>query len=219
MPLLAINTASSNTAIALINSLENPKILDQDTWQSDKNEAESLLPKINEMLKKHDLHFDQLDEILAISGPGSFTGLRVGVTVANTISYLNKSKLYAVNTFEYWWTAYEKDFNVENSALLIFAGRRGVYVSLSPNNTDENSVKIINIDELEEYLSSNNIKFIFGDITEEQKSTIKNVTFNKINTTFAEVCAQCKDLKSTPIIMPLYVKNPDITPSKKSLYN
>ncbi len=219
MPILAINTASSITAIALLDKDKN--ILGQETWQSQKNEAEMLLPEIDEMLKKNMLDFDDLDSVLVVSGPGSFTGLRVGVTVANTIAYLNKANLYAVNTFEYWWNQlHHKNLqDIKYTALLIFAGSRGVYVSLSPDQTDEKTVSLINIDELENFLKEHSIIKIFGDITEYQKEQL-SAEFFETEYSFSENCAKilATNLTATPIVKPLYVKAPDITLSKKTLF-
>ena len=114
---LGINTASSLTSIAL---LQNGKLMGENSWQSSNDEAEKLMPAIAELCKD----LTAIDQVIVISGPGSFTGLRVGVTVANTIAYLNKCELYAVDTFDYWWA---KD--VPAKELLIFAGSKGVYVN------------------------------------------------------------------------------------------
>lgn len=49
-----------------------------------------VLPLIEKLLKERKLSLKNIDEITVISGPGSFTGLRVGVAVANTLGYLLK---------------------------------------------------------------------------------------------------------------------------------
>ncbi|MEK7127054.1 MAG: tRNA (adenosine(37)-N6)-threonylcarbamoyltransferase complex dimerization subunit type 1 TsaB, partial [Patescibacteria group bacterium] len=99
MLILAINTASSKTAIAL---LENMEIIAEDSWDAENREAEKLMPAIHNLLKKKNKNYTDIDEIYAIKGPGSFTGLRVGVTVANTLAYLLNCKLFGISTFEYW---------------------------------------------------------------------------------------------------------------------
>ncbi|MEK7547441.1 MAG: tRNA (adenosine(37)-N6)-threonylcarbamoyltransferase complex dimerization subunit type 1 TsaB, partial [Patescibacteria group bacterium] len=99
MLILAINTASSKTAIAL---LENMEIIAEDSWDAENREAEKLMPAIHELLKKKNKNYTDIDEIYAIKGPGSFTGLRVGVTVANTLAYLLNCQLFGISTFEYW---------------------------------------------------------------------------------------------------------------------
>jgi tRNA threonylcarbamoyladenosine biosynthesis protein TsaB len=50
--------------------------------------SQKLLPFINETLKKEKTSINQITEIEVNSGPGSFTGLRVGVSVANALGWV-----------------------------------------------------------------------------------------------------------------------------------
>lgn len=52
--------------------------------------SQILLPLIAKILKKHNLHLQDLTAIEANLGPGSFTGLRVGAAVANTLGWALK---------------------------------------------------------------------------------------------------------------------------------
>lgn len=49
--------------------------------------AQVVLPLIDELLKKHHLKLSQLEKIEVNSGPGSFTGIRVGLSVANALRF------------------------------------------------------------------------------------------------------------------------------------
>ena len=53
---------------------------------SKKTRSSNLLPLILKLLKKHDLGLSEIKKIRVNRGPGSFTGIRVGVSVANTIA-------------------------------------------------------------------------------------------------------------------------------------
>ncbi len=189
---LGINTASSSTSIAL---LKNGALLGENSWQSHNDEAEKLMPAIAELCED----LTAIDQVIVISGPGSFTGLRVGVTVANTIAYLNKCELYAVDTFDYWWA---KEIPGEN--LLIFAGSKGVYVNKDGKTelTPLNEVKVEGP--------------IFGDITEEQKKEI-GAEFIQTEETFGQTLEKlAKNLKEpVKLVKPNYIKNPEITKPKK----
>jgi tRNA threonylcarbamoyladenosine biosynthesis protein TsaB len=63
--------------------------LDDKRFESDSREDKSqkLLPFINEMLKNQGIKIEDITEIEVNTGPGSFTGLRVGATVANTLGW------------------------------------------------------------------------------------------------------------------------------------
>lgn len=59
----------------------------------DQRRAQVVLPLVELLLEKHNLTLTDLTEIEVTDGPGSFTGLRVGVTIANTLAYLLKIPL------------------------------------------------------------------------------------------------------------------------------
>ncbi|MBI4096409.1 MAG: tRNA (adenosine(37)-N6)-threonylcarbamoyltransferase complex dimerization subunit type 1 TsaB [Candidatus Levybacteria bacterium] len=60
------------------------------TKQINFNKAQIILPMIDEILKKHSLKLKDLSEIRVNAGPGSFTGLRVGISIANALSFVLK---------------------------------------------------------------------------------------------------------------------------------
>ena len=70
--------------------------LDEKTyeWESGHDLAEKLLEFINKKLKENDKTWQDLTEITFMSGPGSFTGLRIGATVVNTLAHELNIPLY-----------------------------------------------------------------------------------------------------------------------------
>jgi tRNA threonylcarbamoyladenosine biosynthesis protein TsaB len=64
----------------------------------DRKKAQVVLPLLQELLHEHKLSLEEITAIEVNPGPGSFTGLRVGVTIANTLATLlhvpiNKKKI------------------------------------------------------------------------------------------------------------------------------
>jgi len=57
------------------------------TWLAHRQLSVTLLGVIRDELKKQDATFDDIGSVLVFRGPGSFTGLRIGITVANTIAH------------------------------------------------------------------------------------------------------------------------------------
>lgn len=215
---LAINTASSETQIALLN--QGHELIAEQKWLSQNNEAEKLMPEINQLCQDQGVELKKIKEVLVIRGPGSFTGLRVGVTVANTIRFLNQSKLFAIDTFEYLWQKAPSE--EENLALLVFAGSGGVYFS---SRDQKGTPEIINIDQLAGYLKKSKVKKVFGDISDEQKSKLgSDLEYIETKTSFGQTMSiylkkNQKKLEHQEIINPRYIKSPGITPSKKNLLN
>ncbi|HET9412095.1 MAG TPA: hypothetical protein VFO38_04565 [Candidatus Saccharimonadales bacterium] len=57
------------------------------TWQADRQLANDLLAKIHEQLLVQKADWPDVTGVVVFEGPGSFTGLRIGLTVANSIAY------------------------------------------------------------------------------------------------------------------------------------
>lgn len=81
---LTIKTDNPKAEIGLF---AGDKKLAYKVWQADRQLAETLHPKLDELLKANKLNWQELEDIIVFEGPGSFTGLRIGITVANALAY------------------------------------------------------------------------------------------------------------------------------------
>ncbi len=81
---LLIDTSSEKNWVAIHNGT---KIIQEISWNAYKNQSRDLLPKIDLLLKKNKLTPQNLKGIGVFRGPGSYTGLRVGISVANTLAW------------------------------------------------------------------------------------------------------------------------------------
>ncbi|MBI4975285.1 tRNA (adenosine(37)-N6)-threonylcarbamoyltransferase complex dimerization subunit type 1 TsaB [Candidatus Peregrinibacteria bacterium] len=212
---LGINTASSTTSIALFDCEKNKlKLLKEQSWLSKNDEADRLMPEIYKLLGKKHFRFPDIKKIIAVKGPGSFTGLRVGITVANTMAYLNKCDLFEINSFELWWKGFSRSGKKRDAALLIYSGIKGVYASLFASVTAKN--EMIPIDDLDKFLKKHKIKIVFGDIHKDQKKIIKSAKFFNIKKTFGEIIEKFSldEITKVTLINPMYIKSPQITPKQ-----
>lgn len=80
--ILLINTSSPICRISFIDSDWNKSY----EWQADRTLAKKLLGFLNEKLGDNNKTWSDISAIGAFEGPGSFTGLRIGLTVVNTIA-------------------------------------------------------------------------------------------------------------------------------------
>lgn len=85
MKKLHIDTSSNERVLISLITEEDKKDLVRET-PSRKNQLVLLL--IQELLQEQKIDFSDITEISVIVGPGSFTGVRVGVTIANTLGTL-----------------------------------------------------------------------------------------------------------------------------------
>lgn len=75
----------------------------------DRDLSKEALFEITEMIKNEGLTPENIDEIICVRGPGSFTGLRVGVTIAKTMAYFLNKPLYSVSSLDVMATSVESD--------------------------------------------------------------------------------------------------------------
>ncbi len=95
MTSLFLDTSSSYLNVAIIK--------DKDVLKSiylflEKDMSKYALLKIKEIIEELGLTADNIDEIIVVNGPGSYTGLRVGVTIAKTYAWGLNKKLIAVSS-------------------------------------------------------------------------------------------------------------------------
>lgn len=83
MTLLAIDTSEQACSVALV---ENSHVLDSRSEIIGRGHAERLLPLIAERLAAHGLSYGDLTRIAVTTGPGTFTGLRIGLSVARGLA-------------------------------------------------------------------------------------------------------------------------------------
>lgn len=81
---LALRTDSPQAELYLYDGEER---IAHELWQADRRLALELLAHLEGFLSAAGKSFDDIDGLLVYRGPGSFTGLRIGITVMNTISY------------------------------------------------------------------------------------------------------------------------------------
>lgn len=85
--ILYIDTSDSVvTKIAIIRDQERKEYLEK----TDQKKSQNLLPLIEMSFRKEKLELKDLTEIQVDTGPGSFTGIRVGIAIANTLGWILK---------------------------------------------------------------------------------------------------------------------------------
>lgn len=80
-----------------------------------------LLPAIDEVLAEGGLKINQIQNIACVVGPGSFTGIRLGVTTCNGLAFATGANRIAINTFE------SIAYNITNHILVGIDCRHGNY--------------------------------------------------------------------------------------------
>lgn len=96
MKTLFIDTHSERLDIAVI---DDDKVFNK-VLMANKSHSEIAIPTLQEVLNSAKLELKDIDEIIVVNGPGSFTGVRIGVTIAKTIAYSLNIKIKTVTSLE-----------------------------------------------------------------------------------------------------------------------
>lgn len=127
---LFIDTSASDVSIA---ALKEDKVLSEINKNIPNKHSIYVVPFIDEVLKNAALTPDMVEKIYVVTGPGSFTGVRIGVTIAKTYAYLKKIPLTAVSSLK--MLALSKEG--ETILSLIDAKHNHYYLGLYDKNKEE----------------------------------------------------------------------------------
>lgn len=80
--ILLLDTSTPECKLTLIDG----EAIHENSWQADRQLAKGLLAYLHDQLEAHGKDFRDITGIGVLAGPGSFTGLRIGLTVLNTLA-------------------------------------------------------------------------------------------------------------------------------------
>jgi tRNA threonylcarbamoyladenosine biosynthesis protein TsaB len=131
--ILHINTALDQASVSLAHQQE---VIAEQQNNSQKEHASFLQVAIGEMMQKQGISLKSLSALAVINGPGSYTGLRVGMSGAKGICFALSLPLITVNTLE-WMAAACKGEDADLFCPMIDARRMEVFTALYDQNQIE----------------------------------------------------------------------------------
>ena len=172
MNILAIDTTTDKITLGL-------KARDEEFFyvgeSGSKRHNETLLTQIDFILDKAGINVRELDVVGVVCGPGSFTGIRIGVATANAISMATKCKTVEITSLEQSFDGTDKivllDCGHNNYYAAIFEQGKVSYTEISVEQIADQTLKI-------EYLTESNPQKILkkciekaekGDFVEQSK--------------------------------------------------
>lgn len=176
--ILNIETATKNCSVAV--AKDGKTVVCREVAEQGYSHAEKLHVFIEAVLHTSQLQFKDLSAIAVSQGPGSYTGLRIGVSAAKGLCYALKIPLIAVDTLE----ILASKANIESGLIIpmIDARRMEVYSAIfDPEHykVRETQAEIISS---ESYAELSKPVYIVGDCSEKCKSVLTDPKFEFIDT-------------------------------------
>lgn len=97
MKILAVEAAANVCSVALC---EDARLLGDIIVNNKKTHSQVLMPMLEELLLQCGVEFEEVDALAVSVGPGSFTGLRIGVSSVKGLAYAKNKPVYGVSTLE-----------------------------------------------------------------------------------------------------------------------
>lgn len=186
---------------------------------------------VDKLIKDNNLKISDIDGISVSMGPGSYTGLRAGVSLAKGLCFGGQKKLLAVGTLDVlvWQAIKEIDTSDYKYIIPVLDARRmEVYTSIftpEGNQVTPTEAHILTEDSFKQQLSEGKVLFI-GDAADKTSTIINSPNADFIQTnpkassmlkpTIKEVKA--KNFRDIAYFEPLYLKEFVATVSKKKLF-
>lgn len=220
--ILNIETATKNCSVSIAKN--GATIALKELNDGDYSHAEKLHEFINEVLVASNITSSDLTAVAVSKGPGSYTGLRIGVSAAKGLCFALDVPLISIHTLKAMATSISIEDGVKIP--LLDARRMEVYAAVfDKNNSFKKDVfaEIITENSFESYLNEGPVYF-YGDGSEKCKEILEHKNAHFIDAKFPSAKDMSKlsyekykknDIEDVAYFEPFYLKDFVIIPSKK----
>jgi len=220
--ILNIETSTKNCSVSI--SKDGKRLAIKELNNGNYSHAEVLHPFINAVLEEAKIKISELHAVSVSKGPGSYTGLRIGVSAAKGLCFAQNIPLISIETL----TSLAHATKVENGVIIPMLDARRMEVYAAVYNSDYDQIReikaeIIDKNSYSEYLEKGKVYFL-GDGAEKCKEMIKNSNAIFIDDIFPSANELCKlaydkykknNIEDVAYFEPFYLKDFIVVPQKK----
>ena len=212
MKILAIDTTSKICSTAI---LEDEKIIDENTINNGLTHSENLMPLIVELLERNNIKLSEINLISVCVGPGSFTGIRIGIATIKPMAEVYNIPIASVTSLECLAVLNKADTIIS----LIDAKNDQVYAGIFDENVklkeeymaDNINIVLEKVSKYENAIFVGDGSLLHKDLIVEKINSAKFVEKNDQNAINIGLMGykkyQEKDLKDADSIQPIYLRN------------
>lgn len=168
------------------------KLMKKKESKERKDHSTICMPLLVELLTESKLDIKDINDIVVVNGPGSFTGVRIGVTIAKTLAFTLNIPIRMITSLELYLDT------IQNQEYLVLNEKNGYYTGKIENKLII-EYEYIKTSEFDSWALNKNI--VFGD---------------KINYENLIVFAHQKEETNPHVVNPFYVKKIEVENDKRS---
>lgn len=185
---LLIDTHFSKVTIVLY---KDEKLVKIKELESNQSHSIITMPLLEEILKENSIEINDISELVVVNGPGSFTGVRIGVTIAKTISYSLNIPIKVISSLE----VLASNINTDGNKIVALNDRNGYFLGeFSFDNKLINDYMYISNAEYKEFIKTNKVYD----------------SFEVIDWTLVYNLVKTKEYINPHLVNPLYVKKIEV---------
>ncbi|MCI6379948.1 MULTISPECIES: tRNA (adenosine(37)-N6)-threonylcarbamoyltransferase complex dimerization subunit type 1 TsaB [Faecalicoccus] len=163
-----------------------------------KKQSETIFVELNRLLKETNLDYKDIDRVIITKGPGSYTGIRIAMTIAKVLCSQMHKELYTISTMQLY-AGIEKQANV-----ILDARSQRAYVAHLEDGQIQGNTQILTLDEVKEFIETNP-GIVLGD-ADLMGQDVQKVDFLK---NFIELEPYYEKVENIHALVPDYLKESD----------
>ena len=147
---------SSNKLLCVALS-KNGQVLDSIVYEAWQRQSEMMVKEVDTIMKRNNVSKEDLDAIVVGIGPGSYTGVRIAITIAKTMAYALKIKLYKTSSLSLFRCEDKPTICVTNAR----SGRS--YFAVYEGNKVIEEDQVLENEKVEEYIKAHPEYIVSGE--------------------------------------------------------
>lgn len=195
MKTLCMDSAHKNLVLVLA---EDDSILASCALSCWKQQSETIFPKLEKLMQ--DVHWtpDDIDEVVITDGPGSYTGVRIAMTIAKVFCTRKKVRLYTISTLQLYAGLCERAF------VMLDARSSRAYCGIIERGVVKQE-EIMTLEDVKNYIYNHSDVTLIGDC---ELIACASAPFSLVNN-FLDLKNEWKLVENIHILTPRYLKDQD----------
>lgn len=193
MNYLLLDSSNSLLAVAL---KKNDKLIDKISYPCFQRQSEYMMVEIANLLKRNKISFKKIDGIMVTIGPGSYTGLRIALTIAKVAAFSLNIPLYPISTLKV-------NAIIKQDSIVLFNARSDrSYIAAFRKNKQILKDQVMNNNDVKTYIKNHPHFVLVGDLAYLNLKGRQVDVLQNMNQLLAEV----KPVKDVNLVKPVYLK-------------